>query len=120
MQHYLRGKLKIMKIALLVIGLFIGLVSFGQSIDTSFHYCTAAKIQPKVLEVNYPSIDTVTHLGVMKIERDLTTRQTNVTYYFGSTTRNVKGGNYVINDVVTREIDEVLTILGTFLNINFL
>jgi hypothetical protein len=108
-----------MKKVLLVTGLFIGLVSFGQTIDTSFHYCAASKIQPLTLQVNYPNIDTVTHLGVMKIERDYTTKQTNVTYYFGNNTRNVKGGNYIIQDVIVREVEEVLSILGVFLNITF-
>ena len=109
-----------MKRIFLVIALFIGLKSFGQTIDTSFHYCAAAKIQPITLQVNYPDIDTVTHLGVIKIERDYTTKQTNITYYFGNTSRNVKGGNYVINDVISRDIEDVLTILGNFLNITFL
>lgn len=108
-----------MKSILLVIGLFFGLVSFGQTIDTSFKYCAATKIQPITLQVNYPDIDTVTHLGVIKIERDYTTKQTNITYYFGNPSRNVKGGTYSINDVVAREVEGILVLLGSFLNVTF-
>ncbi len=104
------------------IAVLFALIAFkasSQTIDTSFHYCKAAKIENLVLQVNYPDYDTCTHLGVIKVEHDYTTCKTNITYYLGNKSRNVKGGVYVIDDADDRSIGDILGILQYNLNVTF-
>lgn len=97
----------------------IGLKASSQTIDTSFHYCVAARVEPVVLQVNYPAFDTCTHLGIVKKNFDYVTNQTEITYYWGNPLRNVKGGTYIINDTDERTTYEILQLLADFLSLTF-
>jgi len=108
-----------MKQILLVIGLLFSGYSFGQTIDTSFHYCKAAQIQPIILQVNYPNYDTCNYVGVISANIDNTTNRTIITYYFGNTKRNVLGDTYIINDTNTRTQLDYIAIIGAFLRATF-
>ena len=108
--------MKHLLIAILVMASF---TAKSQSIDTSFHYCVAAKVDTVVLNVNYPSLDTCSHLGIVKKDFDYTTNQITITYYWGNPLRNVKGGTYVINDTEERTTYDIFRLLANFLNITF-
>ena len=65
-----------MKRILLSLMLLGSLKAMSQTVDTSIRSITAVKINPIVLQVNYPKKDTCTHLGVLVLNDDLSTTAT--------------------------------------------
>lgn len=108
-----------MKYLVIIFLSVIALKASSQTIDTSFHYCVAVQVQPVVLQVNYPTLDTCTHLGIVKKNFDYVTNQTEVIYYWGNPLRNVKGGTYIINDTNERTTYQILQLLADFLSLTF-
>ena len=111
-----------MKYLSIIFLLVIALNLKAQTIDTSFNYCTAAKINDKVLQVNYPSYDTCTYLGVLKTTDDY--KGTCVTTYFlGNYRRNVRGGDYILTPIQYSAwdgtVEGMLRILATYLSVTF-
>ncbi len=94
----------------------------AQTIDTSFTYCTAAKINDKVLQVNYPNYDTCTYVGVFKTTDDYKGTCV-ITYFFGNPKRNVKGGEYILTSTQYTAwdgtVESTLRILATYLSVTF-
>ena len=61
-----------MKKTFLFIALFISVIGYGQTIDTTLKSCTAAKINSVVVSHGFPVItDTITHVGFFDYTDDL-------------------------------------------------
>jgi hypothetical protein len=111
-----------MKYLSIIILMVIALNLKAQTIDTSFNYCTAAKINDKVLQVNYPNYDTCTYVGIIKTTDDY--KGTCVTsYFFGNSKRNVKGGDYTLPATQYAAwdgtVESMLRILASYLSVTF-
>ena len=111
-----------MKYLSIIILLVIAFNLKAQTVDTSFNYCTAAKINDKILQVNYPNNDTCSYLGIIKTTDDY--KGTCVTsYFFGNTKRNVKSGDYTLTSeqyaAWDGTVESMLRILANFLSVTF-
>jgi hypothetical protein len=102
-----------MKKLLTSIALIVALNSFGQTIDTTIKYITAAQIVPVIYKHDLPVvIDTLTHLGVFNYEATDSTCNVSYAIIASNPTRNILFGWYNLTKDEFAEWDK--TLIGLF------
>ena len=112
-----------MKKVFLFISLFIALLSFGQTIDTTVTNCTAAKINSVVISHGFPTVsDTITHVGFFDYTDDLKGNCV-VNWVVISKGVNINWNKYKLSDNQYTNWDGtatgLLSILGNYLHLTF-
>ena len=121
-------KLNYMKQLLLVIGVLIGVVGYGQTIDTTVHDCTAAKINNVYYKHGFTeSVDTLSELGVvgsLQVYQGTSDSLVVVTYILISNdNRRILSNTYTLTSSQYTAWDGsanmLLRFVATFLNLTF-